>query len=131
VPPISGQQSLPGSRIGETLSHRTSVRWYPSQKQAIRFWSMIVRCTKKLLDLIEARPRDLASARASDNDWCANLLWLDRRKCLLLAHAGTLFSVLVPDVRKADLVQIGRLVVGSIDRALDAENLYAGEARQA
>ncbi len=87
---------------------------------------MILRCTKKLLDLIEARPRDLATARAGDDDWYANLLWLDRRKCLLLAHAGTLFSVLVADVRKADLLPIGRLVVGTIDRALDAENLTRG-----
>ena len=87
---------------------------------------MILRCTKKLLDLIEARPRDLGTARAGDDDWYANLLWMDRRKCLLLANAGTLFSVLVADVRKADLLPIGRLVVGTIDRALDAENLTRG-----
>ena len=87
---------------------------------------MILRCTKKLLDLIEFRPRDLRTAPAADDDWYANLLWLDRRKCLLLAHAGTLFSVLVPDVHKAGLLPIGRVVVGSIDRALDSENLTRG-----
>ena len=66
------------------------------------------------------RPRD---NRAQRPGWYANLLWLDGRKCLLLAHAGTLFSVFVPDIRKADLVPIGRSVVGSIQAELEAESL--------
>ncbi len=38
-----------------------------------------------------------------DEDWYANLLVLDRRKCLLLTHAGTLFTIFEPDVRASDL----------------------------
>jgi hypothetical protein len=57
----------------------------------------------------------------SDEDWYANLLWLDARKCLLLAHAGTLFSVFVADIRKADLMPIGTSVVGFIHNELEAE----------
>ncbi|MFN2615181.1 MAG: hypothetical protein ABR552_10255 [Actinomycetota bacterium] len=34
-----------------------------------------------------------------ENVWYANLLWFDRRKCLLLTLAPTLFSVSVADVR--------------------------------
>ena len=59
----------------------------------------------------------------NDADWYANLLWLDRRKCLLLVHAGTLFSVFAPDVRKAHLAPIGPLVVRLIERELHAEDL--------
>ena len=59
----------------------------------------------------------------SDADWYANILWLDRRKCLLLAHAGTLFAIFAPDVRKADLAPIGPLVVRLIERELHAEDL--------
>jgi uncharacterized protein DUF6933 len=36
----------------------------------------------------------LVDAPADDDDWYANLLWLDRRKCLLITHAGTLFLAL-------------------------------------
>ena len=32
---------------------------------------------------------------ASEDDWYVNLLWIDRRKCLLSMHTGTLFPVFV------------------------------------
>lgn len=55
-----------------------------------------------MLDLLGHRAVTLTESPPSDDDWYLNLLWLDRRKCLLLAHAGTLFSVFVAGVRKAD-----------------------------
>ncbi len=58
---------------------------------------MILRCTAKMLKLLGARPGDLVPVKHNDQDWYANLLWLDGRNCLLLAHAGTLFSVFVPE----------------------------------
>ena len=41
-----------------------------------------------------------------EDDCYADLLWPDRRKCLLLTHAVTLFSVFEPDEAKASLVAI-------------------------
>ena len=84
---------------------------------------VVLRCTAKLLNLLGAREKDLASLEPSDADWYANLLWLDRRKCLLLAHAGTLFSVFVADVHKAELLPLGSLVARLIQRELRAEGL--------
>jgi uncharacterized protein DUF6933 len=82
---------------------------------------VVLRCTAKMLTLLGARPRDLVTIQPSDEDWYANLLWLDGRKCLLLAHTG-LFSVFVPDIRKADLVPIGPSVVRFIHKELEAES---------
>src|SRR6266851_5155642 len=65
---------------------------------------VVLRCTAKMLSLLGTRPRDLETIEPSDQDWYANLLWLEAR-CLLLAHAATLFSVFVPDIRKADSSQ--------------------------
>jgi hypothetical protein len=76
-----------------------------------------------MLSLVGARQRDLVTIEPSDDDWYAHLLWLDSRKCLLLAHAGTLFSVFIPDIRKADLVPIGPSVVTFIHNELEAESL--------
>jgi hypothetical protein len=50
---------------------------------------MLLRCTRRLLELLvnpitEERP-------ASPDDWYANVLWVQRRKCLLVTHAETLF----------------------------------------
>src|SRR5438445_13366013 len=84
---------------------------------------MVLRCTAKMLSLLGTRPRDLVTIEPSDEDWYANLLWLGGRKCLLLVHAGTLFSVFVPNIRKADLMPIGPSVVRFIHDELEAETL--------
>lgn len=84
---------------------------------------MILRCTKRVLDLVGVGPRDLVTADPTDDDWYANLLWLDRRKHLLLAHAGTLFPVFVANVRKAGLLPLGQVAVRLIRDELAMENL--------
>jgi hypothetical protein len=84
---------------------------------------VVLRCTAKALNLLGVRPKDLATAEHRDEDWYANLLWLERQKCMLIAHARTLFSVFVPRVHKADLVPIGASVVALIHNELRAESL--------
>ncbi len=81
-----------------------------------------VRCTSKLLKVIGGPP-PLGNAEPAADDWYANLLWLDGRKCLLISHAGTLFSVFEPDLAKASLTAIGPLLVQLIERELAAEDL--------
>jgi hypothetical protein len=48
------------------------------------------------------------------DDWYANLIWIDRRKCLLVVHADTLFSVFVGDVRKPQLSKFGHYLAGTV-----------------
>lgn len=83
---------------------------------------MVVRCTRRMLALL-GRAVALADLPPSDEDWYAILLWLDRRKCLLLTHAGTLFSVFAPDVRAADLRPLGPCVTAIVQRELRSEGL--------
>lgn len=87
--------------------------------------TVILRCTAKLLGMLGTNPRDLALAEPTDDDWYADLLWVQRRKCLLLTHAGTLLSIFVPDVRKTDVAPAGPLIVGRIAEALMGEGLPA------
>jgi hypothetical protein len=68
----------------------------------------------------------LSDPPPSDEDWYANLLWLERRKCLLLTHAGTLFSVFVPGVRAAELRPLGVYVSTIVGRELRSEGLPPG-----
>jgi hypothetical protein len=84
---------------------------------------VILRCTKKLLTVIGSR--QLIDRPPDGEDWYANLLWLSSRKCLLLTHAATLFTVFEADVRAADLRDPGRLVTGLISRELRCEQLPA------
>jgi hypothetical protein len=84
---------------------------------------VVVRCTGKLLNLLGQRSVTLVDAPADDDDWYANLLWLDRRKCLLVAHAGTLFSLFVADLRVGDLRPFERRIVELLTAALLEERL--------
>jgi hypothetical protein len=84
---------------------------------------VILRCTKKLLTAI--RPPQLTDCTQGGEDWYANLLWLSGRKCLLLTHAATLFTIFEPDVRAAELRDPGRLVTALIGRELQREQLPA------
>ena len=74
---------------------------------------MIVRCTKKMLDLLGGRSVSVGELPATDDDWYLDLIWFDRRKCLLLVHAGTLFSVFRADVRSPRLRRPARYLLGA------------------
>jgi len=63
-----------------------------------------------------------AIARSLRADWYAHRLDR-RRKCLLVTHAETLFSVFMPNVTAAGLRPIGPPVVSAIQAALQAEGL--------
>ena len=65
--------------------------------------TMMLRCTGKVLALLRVSTPATAVVETSEEDWYANLVWVDRRKCLLVTHAGTLFSVFVPNVTAAGL----------------------------
>lgn len=83
---------------------------------------MNLRCTAKLLKFLRERPHS-DPPDTNGQDWYANLLWIDRRKCLLLIHELTLFPIFAPDIRKADLTPIEPFLVGQIAQALRAERL--------
>jgi hypothetical protein len=84
---------------------------------------MILRCTAKLLTLLGTRPAALDVVEPSEDDWYANLLWIDRRKCLLLTHAETLFPVFAADIRKGQVTPFGPYVASLVREQLDSEGL--------
>lgn len=57
------------------------------------------------------------------SEWYGNLLWADRRKCVLITHAETLFTLVAADVRKADLSPIGPFLVSRVEFELVTEEL--------
>lgn len=84
---------------------------------------MIVRCTARLLKLLT--PLEVSGVPPAPDDWYANLIWIDRRKCLLVVHADTLFPVFAADVRKPQLANFGQYVAGTVANALADEGLAA------
>jgi hypothetical protein len=86
---------------------------------------VVVRCTKKMLDLLGGRKLTLSELPPSDHDWYLNLVWMERQKCLLLTHTGTLFTVFRVGAHVADLRPLGDYLVDAIEAELRAEGLPA------
>jgi hypothetical protein len=84
---------------------------------------VILRCTNKLLAVIGPALAAKPAPEPDAEDWYANLLWFDRRKCLLLTHSATLFSVFEADVSAPGLRAVGPLVNRLIRRELAREGL--------
>jgi len=78
-----------------------------------------------MLDLLGGRSVTLSELPATDDDWYLNLVWIERQKCLLLTHTGTLFSVFRVGVHVADLRPLGGYLVEAIQTELRAEGLPA------
>ncbi|MEJ2310416.1 MAG: hypothetical protein P8Z31_02685 [Gammaproteobacteria bacterium] len=62
---------------------------------------MIIRCTKKLLKELRIQPVDVEDA-SPVGSWHANLLHVDRRKCAIVTHDLTLFTLFMPGLRRAE-----------------------------
>lgn len=69
------------------------------------------------------RSGSLVDAVPGVDDWYANVLTIDRRKCLLMVHADTLFAVLDSDVRVAQFNDRGLYAATLVVDALASEGL--------
>lgn len=69
----------------------------------------IIHCTRKLLkelDVPLVEPDKITLPTEGVGNWYANLLRIDRRKCLLFTNEKTLYTFLIPKVLKANLKNI-------------------------
>lgn len=63
----------------------------------------LIRCTQKLLKEINVRPTtNVEPIRSIMGGWHANLLRIERRKCILITNDSTLYTLFIPCLRKAD-----------------------------
>ena len=79
-----------------------------------------IRCTQKLLKLLGVSPLEVEADERQEGfgDWYANLIWIEGKKCLLFTSERTLFSFLVPNVRKENLCDLGLVFRTNIKEAL-------------
>jgi hypothetical protein len=84
---------------------------------------VLLRSTARLLRLIDDRGGPLAEVSPGGDDWYANVLIIERRTCVLMAHADTLFAVFDPDVRVAQFDDLGLYAATLVLDALTSEGL--------
>ena len=67
----------------------------------------------------------------TSGDWYCNLLRFDRRKVLLFTGADTLFSFLVPGIKRADLIDFGTIFLSHLESNLRHEGFPEPVIREA
>jgi hypothetical protein len=88
----------------------------------------LLHCTRKLLKEMGVSPT--AASRVPPDEskwgpWYANLLFVDRRKCVLFVHAKTLASFLVGDLSRAEMRKMGEVFRNGWGRYLLQEDFPA------
>ena len=70
---------------------------------------LILRCTAKLLkEIAIPKSRIYGSLQLDDSlvSWYANIILINRKKCLLFVNEKTLFAFIIPGIKKSDLENI-------------------------
>jgi Domain of unknown function (DUF6933) len=91
----------------------------------------IIYCTKKLLNELGALGSKMPVGHPTGmfGPWHANLIRIKRKKCILFTNDGTLYSFLVPGVKKKD--DFHDLFLMNLNAHLAGEGLRQGEILKA
>ncbi len=72
----------------------------------------LIRCTKKLQKILGLKIGELFEQNIEDSilgPWHANLIYIDRKKCILFVNDKTLFNFIIPDVNKSQFKELSSL----------------------
>ncbi len=85
----------------------------------------IIHCTQKLLKELSVRLTDVSTIPTPEGlrNWYANLIRLDRKKCLLFVNEKSLYSFLIPGIIKANLKDFHNLFLSNLIMNLQYEGI--------
>ena len=92
-----------------------------------------IRCTKKVLDAIGIKQKDLDSIKEADSllgNWYANLFSIDRRKIIIFMNEKTLFSFIIIGVRKDNIKKIIEIFCAGLEQILILEGIDAAKIEE-
>ena len=82
----------------------------------------ILRCTIKLLTELKTKPLEGAISSNEVGSWHANLLRIDRKKCILFTNDVTLYSFFVPGLKKPQFENVREVFGQNLFKNLLWEN---------
>lgn len=89
----------------------------------------LIRCTAKLIKELGLKKSDLVEEPAKFSflgQWHANLIYINRRKCVLFANDKILINFIVPDVSRAEIRNLGSMFCSTF-RCILADEGYSQE----
>jgi hypothetical protein len=84
---------------------------------------VILSCTKKLLIELKTKPLEKPAFSNDVGSWHANLIRVDRRKCVLFTNDATLYSFLVPGLKKPQFENFREVFGQNLFKNLRWENI--------
>jgi len=72
----------------------------------------------KKIDISEDEPKE-----SHLGSWHANLIYIDRKKCLLFVNDKTLFNFIVPDISRAQTKELSNIFRANLECVLAAEGV--------
>jgi len=87
----------------------------------------IIRCTQKLLKELKVKPVETEPSLGLIGGWHANLLNIDRRKCVLITNDTTLYSVFMPGLRQPQFEMFPEIFGQELFRNLRCDNFTQQE----
>ena len=81
----------------------------------------LIRCTQKLLKELGVAPTTIENPTGVLGAWHANILRIERRKCVLFTNDETLYSLFLPGLRKPQFEQLADIFGQELFRALRLE----------
>lgn len=87
----------------------------------------LIRCTQKLLKALRIPPAELEQPEGVLGGWHANLLRIERRKCVLFTNDSTLFSIFVPGMKKERFERMAHIFGQELFRSLRREGFGQSE----
>lgn len=84
---------------------------------------ILIQCTQKLLKEVGQEYKEVVIPTFPLGCWHANLITIDRRKCVLFTNDPTRYSFLVPCLRKPDLQRLDHVFRQNFFRCLVNEGI--------
>ena len=86
----------------------------------------LIRSTKKLQKEMGLKKSDISEDEPKElhlGSWHANLIYINRKKCLLFVNYKTLFNFIVPDISRAQIKELSNIFRVNLACVLAAEDV--------
>jgi len=93
----------------------------------------LIRCTKRLQKEMGLKKTDLHEAEPESSclgSWHANLIYIDRRKCVLFVNDRTLFNFIAPELTRARIKELDVLFREYLQCVLAEEEIHASARKE-
>jgi len=85
---------------------------------------MLLRCTRKLIKTYDLSISDSTKTEGILQEWYANLIYFNRKKCILFTESETLYNLFLQNVKKSEITNLPGIFKNKLKDSLIKINIY-------